>query len=127
MAPRGAYFVSRGYYVITRFPVIEILPHPALNTRADVNSISLVTLDSPALVLDLQRTDYFTLMSILPSITQNSRLRMKFGSLHPPLNHIPHSFCLHFVVRFSDGNILCMRRHPKASYHKNLWSFSKVC
>jgi hypothetical protein len=148
--------------------VIEILPHPALNTRADVNSIgwhpeevvfndtqqkfadkeilekvggyqefdppnglkfclydtSFVTLDSPALVLDLQRTDYFTLMSILPGITQNSKLRMKFGSLHPPLNQIPHSFCLHFVVRFSDGNILCMRRHPKATYHKNLWSFS---
>jgi hypothetical protein len=147
---------------------IEILPHLALNTRADVNNIgwdpeevvfndtqqkfadkeilekvggykeadppngvkfclsdtSIAILDSPDLVLDLQRTDYFTLMSILPSIKQNSKLRMKFGSLSPPLNQIPHSLCLHFVVRFSDGNILCMRRRPKAAYHKNLWSFS---
>jgi len=147
---------------------IETLPHPALNTRADISDVgwdseelilndlqeefdsksllksvggfkefdppngrkyclvdtSFITLDSPALAFDLRYTNYFTLKSVLPALAQNSQLRAEYASLQPSLNHIPHSLCLHYILRFSDGEILCMRRHPKAAYHANLWSFS---
>lgn len=147
---------------------IEILPHPNLNTRSNINELgwnpedvqlndlqeefdanvlldksggykefdppngrkysvsntSFVTKDSPNLSLELIRTNYFTLKSILPTIKQHPELRAEFGSLNPANNHIPHSLCLHYITRFAGGEVLCMKRDKQAAYHGNLWSFS---
>lgn len=85
---------------------------------------SYVTSDSPRLSLSTERTDYFTLRSILPLVTGDRNVREEFGSLEPSRNRIPHSLCLHFVVRFANGDVLAMRRDRRAAYHGGLWSFS---
>jgi len=85
---------------------------------------SYVTSDSPRLSLSTARTDYFTLRSVLPFVKSSLSVRASFGSLDPPKNQIPHSLCLHYIVRFADGDVLCMRRDIRAAYHGGLWSFS---
>ncbi len=85
---------------------------------------SYITSDSPHLSLETERTDYFTLRSVLPFLKSDSSVRSEFGSLDPSVNHIPHSLCLHFITRFSSGDVLCMRRDVRAAYHGGLWSFS---
>ncbi|MDH5684567.1 MAG: hypothetical protein OEZ20_08905 [candidate division WOR-3 bacterium] len=167
--PHAAAFVSRtNEHFLVIGQAIEILPHPKLNTRANIDELgwspssvqlndlqknfnaniildrsggykefdppngikfslsntSFITKDSPNLSLDLTRTNYFTLKSVLPTIRQNPDLRVEFGSLNPASNSIPHSLCLHYITRFSGGEVLCMRRDPRAAYHGNLWSFS---
>jgi hypothetical protein len=84
-----------------------------------------VTNDNPDLTyLELKHTDYFTLMSIKENIQNSYDIRKKFGNLEPLENRIPHSLCLHYIVRYDDGNILCIKRDSKMEYFKNSWSFS---
>lgn len=85
---------------------------------------SYITSDSPILSLDLERTDYFTIRSVLPQVKSDASIRARFGSLDPSFNKIPNSLCLHYIVRFADGEVLCMKRDARAAYHGNLWSFS---
>ena len=97
---------------------------PPNGIKFSLSDTSFVTQDSPVLTLDLQRTNFFTIMSFKDTLKKNPNLRLEFGNLIPSLNRVPHSLCLHYIVRFSDGDILCMRRNPKAAYHGGLWSFS---
>lgn len=87
---------------------------------------SYVTTDGAERKLSLytQRTDYLTHMSVLPHIKNNPTVRAEFGSLDPAVNRIPHSLCLHYMVRFSNGDVLCMRRARGTDFHANRWSFS---
>ncbi len=89
-----------------------------------LSGTSYVTKDSNNLVLNLRCTDYFTIMSVLPDIKKSPELRAEFGALDPAFNRVPNSLCLHYVVRFSGGDVLCMKRDPRSPYHGNLWSFS---
>ena len=85
---------------------------------------SYVTSDSPHLSLETERTDFYTLRSVLPLIKSNPEVRAEFGDLEPSLNRVPHSLCLHYTVRFSTGDVLCMKRDSRSAYHGGLWSFS---
>ena len=85
---------------------------------------SFVTSDSPHLALSTKSTDYFTIKSILPTLRCNPAIRAEFGDLNPTLNRIPHSLCLHYLVRFANGDVLCMKRDSRAVYHGDRWSFS---
>jgi hypothetical protein len=97
---------------------------PPNGIKFSLADTSFVTEDSPVLTLDLRSTNYFTLMSIMDTFTNNPDLRAEFGNLTPDSNRTPHSLCLHYIVRLSDGDCLCMRRHHKAAYHGGYWSFS---
>jgi hypothetical protein len=97
---------------------------PPNGVKFSLVASSFVTTDSPRLVLETRRTDYFTLRSVLPLVRADPDVRAQFGNLDPSRNRIPHSLCLHYVVRFSTGDVLCMRRDSRAAYHGNLWSFS---
>jgi hypothetical protein len=98
---------------------------PPNGTKFSVSNCSLVTTDSPNLSLELTRTNYFTLKSVLPTLISNPDLRAELGNLDPALNLIPHSLCLHYIVRFlGTGDVLCMKRSLKTAYHGNLWSLT---
>lgn len=97
---------------------------PPNGVKFSLVGTSYVTSDSPRLSLETERTDYFTLRSILPLVKSDPAVRADFGSLDPSHSRIPHSLCLHYVVRFSNGDVLCMRRDVRAAYHGGLWSFS---
>jgi hypothetical protein len=97
---------------------------PPNNVKFSLSGVSFVTLDSPFLTLDLKRTDYFTVRSVLSALAAKPELRIELGAVDPASNRIPHSLCLHYVVRFSGGEVLCMRRDPRSAYHGRLWSFS---
>lgn len=97
---------------------------PPNGIKFSLVATSFVTSDSPRLSLDTERTDYFTLRSLLPLVGANPAVRAVFGHLDPSRSRIPHSLCLHYIVRFSTGDVLCMQRDPRADYHGNLWSFS---
>jgi hypothetical protein len=97
---------------------------PPNGVKFSLVATSFVTSDSPRLSLATERTDYFTLRSLLPLIKTSPPVRAEFGHLDPSRSRIPHSLCLHYIVRFSTGDVLCMRRDPRAAYHGNLWSFS---
>jgi hypothetical protein len=85
---------------------------------------SYVTSDSPRLILATQRTSYFALRSVLPLVKADWLVRAKFGRLNPAQSRIPHSLCLHYVVRFASGDVLFMRRDKRSPYHGGLWSIS---
>ena len=74
--------------------------------------------------LHLKETDFFTLESIKPAIMKDPEVRAKLGSLDPARNHIPHSLCLHFLIRFSDGNVLCLYNDKRKAYGGGTWSVS---
>jgi len=97
---------------------------PPNGTKFCLVSESFVTKDSPNLILNLRRTDYFTIKSVLAEIKDNPDLRKEFGALDPESNRIPHSLGLHYIVRFPNGDVLCMKRDWRAAYHGNRWSFS---
>ena len=114
------------------FAADELLAHagglksfdPPNGIKFSLVNTSYVTSDSPRLSLSTVRTDYFTLRSVLPLVKSESSIRARFGSLDPSKNQIPHSLCLHYVARFANGDVLCMRRDLRAAYHGGLWSFS---
>lgn len=85
---------------------------------------SFNTVDSPVLRLDFSRTNYFTIKSVLPAIKEDPSLRARYLRLDPTLHQIPNSLSLHYIVRFADGRVLCMKRDRRAAYHPSLWSFS---
>ena len=89
-----------------------------------MEAVSYVVSDSPRLGLEVSRTDYFTLRSVLPLVRGDASVRAEFGSLSPETNRIPHSLCLHYIVRLFDGKVLCMRRDKRAAYHASRWSFT---
>jgi len=97
---------------------------PPNGTKLALVDTSFVTADSHELRLEVRRTDFFTLMSLKPELQNNPDMRLRFGRLKLTDNRVPHSLCLHFVVRFADGQFLLMRRHAKSAYHANRWSFS---
>jgi len=74
------------------------------------------------LSLSLKETDYFTIRSVLSKLTYD--LRKEFGSLDPAVNRIPHSLCLHFLVRCGDGNVVCLLNERRKAYAGGTWSVS---
>lgn len=97
---------------------------PPNGIKFSLVATSYVTSDSPHLSLETQQTNYFTLRSVLPLVKSDPAVRVEFGRLDPSQSRIPHSLCLHYVVRFSSGEVVCMRRDVRAAYHGGLWSFS---
>ena len=75
-----------------------------------------------ALSLHLRETDYFTIRSVLSNLP--FALRSEFGSLDPRTSRIPHSLCLHFIVRCSDGSVLLLLNQGRKAYAGGTWSVS---
>jgi len=74
------------------------------------------------LALHLKETDYFTILSVIHDLPLARR--QEFGSFDPHDNRIPHSLCLHFIVRLADGSIVCLRNEDRKAYARNTWSVS---
>lgn len=74
------------------------------------------------LSLCLRESDYFTIRSILANLSFD--LRSEFGSLDPAKNRIPHSLCLHFIVRCDDGSVLFLLNERRKAYAGGTWSVS---
>jgi hypothetical protein len=74
------------------------------------------------LELKLQETNYFTIQSVVRDLP--FARRREFGSLDPRKNRIPHSLCLHFVVRLADGSVICLRNEARKAYAQDTWSIS---
>lgn len=74
------------------------------------------------LSLHLQESDYFTIRSVLSNLPFT--LRTEFGSLDPAQNRIPHSLCLHFIVRCDDGSVLLLLNERRKAYAGGTWSIS---
>lgn len=74
------------------------------------------------LALNLQETNYFTIRSVIRDLP--FARRREFGSLDPQKNRIPHSLCLHFVVRLADGSVICLRNETRKAYAQDTWSIS---
>lgn len=85
---------------------------------------SFTVSDRPTLELTVAKTKYFVVRSVLEHLKSNLQLRAQLAKLEPEKNQIPHSLCLHFIVRFADGHILCIHRDKRAAYHGHRWSFS---
>ena len=75
-----------------------------------------------ALSLNLRETDYFTIRSVVSSLPFT--LRIEFGSLDPAKSRIPHSLCLHFIVRCDDGSVLLLLNESRKAYSGGTWSVS---
>lgn len=74
------------------------------------------------LSLYFQETDYFTICSVLSNLPFS--LRSEFGSLDPAESRIPHSMCLHFIVRLDDGSVLLLLNERRKRYSQGTWSVS---
>lgn len=77
-----------------------------------------------SLKLAVEETDFFTIQSVRPQVESSSDFRSSWGSLTPSKNRIPHSLCLHFLVRFSDGSLLALHNDPSKAYEGGSWSVS---
>lgn len=97
---------------------------PPNGEKYSLVSSSLTLTDRPTLSLSVAGTDYFTIRTVLEAVRKGSVDRAQLGSLESGSNHIPHSLCLHFVVRFASGEILFMKRDKAAAYHAQRWSCS---
>lgn len=75
-----------------------------------------------ALSLRLQETDYFTIRSVLSNLPFT--VRSEFGSLDPAHSQIPHSLCLHFIARCSDGSVILLLNENRKTYSGGTWSVS---
>jgi len=74
------------------------------------------------LALYLRETDYFTIRSVISNLPFS--LRTELGSLDPTKNLIPHSLCLHFIVRCDDGSVLLLLNEKRKAYAGGTWSVS---
>lgn len=97
---------------------------PPNGIKYSLVSVPFVTEESPRLELVLEETDYFTVNSVKDFLLLHPELQPRFGSVVLEENRIPSSLCLHYVVRTSDGSILCMRRSRGMAYHGGLWSIT---
>lgn len=77
------------------------------------------------LKIHVDETRYHTVMEVLPSIKSNKSLRHVLTDITLQNHGIPHAFCLHFVLRFSDGCVLCMKRSTGVDYEQGKWSITE--
>jgi hypothetical protein len=82
------------------------------------------TMDDEDYTIEFSQTDWNTWMSVRPIIEKNVELRHSLSSLLPQTNKLPQSTSLHFVVRFSNGDVLALKRGPDVKSEANKWSFS---
>lgn len=76
------------------------------------------------LSLTLRHTDYFTIQSVRPLVESTPALRAELGSFDPANNKVPHSLCLHYVVRFANGDVLITFNDKRKAYAASTWSCS---
>lgn len=74
--------------------------------------------------LELKHTDWFTLRQVQAQLSRDQALRREFANVDPQRSRIPGSLCLHYIVRFAGGELLCMRRNQAVASHPGRWSFS---
>lgn len=80
--------------------------------------------------LIFQRTDYLIVKEISQLIPSKPLLRQDLGSLNPVKHQLPNSFCLHYVIEFSDGSVLLLKRRDSLErrdsldYYPNTFSIS---
>lgn len=83
-----------------------------------------ITLDAPIPHFDFYTTDYFTIRSVMEHLKDDPHLRYEFSDPDPARHGIPHSVALQYIVRFVDGDLLCLRRDERTAYQAGRWSFS---
>lgn len=74
--------------------------------------------------LELKHTDWFTLRQVQAQLVVDQALRREYANIDPQLSRVPGSLCLHYIVRFAGGELLCMRRSRGLASHPGRWSFS---
>ncbi|WAP69290.1 hypothetical protein [Jiella pelagia] len=79
--------------------------------------------------LYFRKTDYETIVGSLShiadiedlngnTIESRNQVRRLHGNLDPARNRVPNSFCLHYIVRFSDFRYLAIHRHNGVAYDR---------
>lgn len=79
------------------------------------------------LKLWVDETRFHTVKKALPTATSNKSLRHELTDVNLQSHKIPHSLCLHFIIRFKDKSLLCMKRSSKPGfllYEPGKWSIS---
>lgn len=97
---------------------------PPNGTKYALVSDPFVTEESPQLELFLRETDYFTIRTVKEFFGKKPELKSKYGSVVLRENRIPSSLCLHYIIRTSNGDFLCMRRAIGMAWHNGMWSFT---
>jgi hypothetical protein len=97
---------------------------PPNNIKYSLVNTPFVTEESSELQLELKETNYQIIETAKAVFKEDKTKYEKLGSVIPSDNRIPNSLCLHYTVRFSNGDILCMKRAAELGYHKNAWSIS---
>lgn len=76
------------------------------------------------LKLELAETDYFTLKRLEAALKEEPDLKRRFADKDPAKSQIPHAFCLHYLARFPNGDLLAKRRGVQLAFHPGRWSVS---
>lgn len=97
---------------------------PNNGKKYSLANTSMIASDCPALRLDLTETDYLTVTTVQDALSAHPDIGHKFGDLSPAKNRIPHSLCLHYIVRFNNGDLLVLKRKEEIKWYPGTWSIS---
>jgi hypothetical protein len=89
-----------------------------------IRRLPLGPMDDENLIVDFFETDWNTWMSVRTKIESDPDLRHELSHVIPEKNLIPQSMSLQFLVRFSNGDILAMKRKEGLASEPNSWSLS---
>lgn len=111
---------------------ISVNPEGPNNTKyilgGTIPKGDLIDSEGSHLRLILDETDWHTVSRTDEIVFQRNdaghEARLKFGALDPEHNVVPYNFTGLYILRFSDGSVLAMKRSPRVKYYPNTLDIS---
>lgn len=121
--------VSRIKYCLSDVPRRPLLDDDSLHlfvSRTDYNTVMSVLYKDPPSQAELKRCNSLGIAPPEDASVLQSRpdIRRKLAAFEPSENCVPNALCLHLIVRFADGDLLCLLRRADIAYYPKYWSFS---
>jgi hypothetical protein len=97
---------------------------PPNQRKYGIARLPLGTMDDENFTVEFFETDWNTWMSVRTKIEHNANLRQELSDIVPGRSRIPQSMSLQFLVRFTNGDILAMKRKEGVASEPDAWSIS---
>lgn len=110
-------------YALDRCGGLVQVPPPN-RAKYGISKLPVGTTDDESRIVEFFETDWQTWISVRDRVSNDSDLRADLTSLTPEKSHLPQSMSYQFLVRFSGGQILAMKRNSNLASHPDTWSFS---
>jgi hypothetical protein len=97
---------------------------PPNQRKYGISKLPLNTMDDQNFTVEFFETDCDTWLTVRTAIEKDLQLRHELSHIVPEKSHVPQSMSLQFIVRFSNRDILAMKRKEGLASEPGKWSFS---